>query len=62
MVIGLVRNGPPALVPAVPVVCRFTVVADPDQFSAIVTEVADQRYIGTAVTLQLAAGFTNAWP
>ena len=35
----------------------FWVVADSAQFSAIVTEVADQRYVGTALTLQLAAGF-----
>lgn len=57
VVIGLVRNGPPALVVAVAMIWGFTVVADSAQFSAIVTEVADQRYVGTAVTLQLAAGF-----
>jgi hypothetical protein len=34
------------------------VVADSAQFSAMVTEVADQRYVGTALTLQLAIGFT----
>jgi hypothetical protein len=36
----------------------FWVVADSAQFSTLVTEVADQRYVGTAVTLQLALGFT----
>ena len=36
----------------------FWVVADSAQFSAVVTEVAEQRYVGTAVTLQLAIGFT----
>ena len=35
----------------------FWVVADSAQFSTIVTEVADQAYVGTAVTLQLAVGF-----
>ncbi len=35
----------------------FWVVADSAQFSTIVTEHADQRYIGTALTLQLAVGF-----
>lgn len=30
---------------------------DSAQFSAIVTEVADQSSVGTAITLQLAAGF-----
>ena len=36
----------------------FTVVADSAQFSTIVTELADQAYVGTALTLQLAVGFT----
>lgn len=36
----------------------FWVVADSAQFSAIVTETADQHYVGTALTLQLALGFT----
>ncbi len=35
----------------------FWVVADSAQFSTIVTEVADQRYVGTALTVQLALGF-----
>jgi hypothetical protein len=42
---------------AVALTWGFWVVADSAQFSAIVTEVADQAYVGTAVTLQLAAGF-----
>ena len=44
----------------------FTVVADSAQFSAMVTELADQSYVGTALTLQLAVGFvltvTTIWP
>ena len=36
----------------------FTVVADSAQFSTIVTERAEQAYVGTALTLQLAIGFT----
>jgi MFS family permease len=43
---------------AVGLVWGFWVVADSAQFSAIVTEVAEQKYVGTAVTLQLALGFT----
>jgi len=35
----------------------FTVVADSAQFSALVTETAVERYRGTALTLQTAAGF-----
>ncbi|MEL6983078.1 MAG: MFS transporter, partial [Actinomycetota bacterium] len=42
-----------------------TVVADSAQFSAIVSERADQAYVGTALTLQLAVGFlfttTTIW-
>lgn len=32
-------------------------VADSAQFSTIVTEVGDQAYVGTALTVQLALGF-----
>ena len=35
----------------------ISVVADSAQFSTIVTEVADQRYVGTALTMQTAMGF-----
>lgn len=58
VVIGLVRTAPVPVVLGVALVWGFWVVADSAQFSAIVTELADQRYVGTAVTLQLAAGFT----
>jgi MFS family permease len=34
-----------------------TVVGDSAQFSTIVTETADQSYVGTALTIQLASGF-----
>ena len=43
---------------AVAVFWGFWVVADSAQFSSIVTETSEQRYAGTAVTLQLAMGFT----
>jgi MFS family permease len=56
--IGLLWGGPTWLVVAVGVVWGFAVVADSPQFSAIVTEVGDQAYIGTALTLQVAVGFT----
>ena len=35
----------------------FWVVADSAQFSTIVTESVDARYVGTALTAQLATGF-----
>ncbi len=56
-VIGFV-DGPFVVVLILGLVWGFWVVADSAQFSAVVTEVAEQRYVGTAVTLQLALGFT----
>ncbi|MBW3659375.1 MAG: MFS transporter, partial [Actinobacteria bacterium] len=53
-VAGPVWAGPPVLVLAVVLFWGFWVVADSAQFSTLVTEVADQRYVGTAVTMQLA--------
>jgi MFS family permease len=56
--IGLVAQWSAWLALAIGVVWGFTVVADSAQFSTIVTELADQAYVGTALTLQLAVGFT----
>jgi MFS family permease len=57
LLIGLLFGAPTWLVLAVSLVWGFTVVGDSAQFSTIVTEVADQAYVGTALTLQLAGGF-----
>lgn len=35
----------------------ISVIADSAQFSAIISEVSDQRYVGTALTMQTALGF-----
>lgn len=58
ILIGLLFEASPVVIAFVGLVWGFTVVADSAQFSTIVTEVADQAYVGTAVTLQLAIGFT----
>jgi MFS family permease len=58
VLIGLLFGGPIWLVLVIALVWGFTVVADSAQFSTMVTELADQAYVGTALTLQLAAGFT----
>jgi len=42
---------------AVSIVWGVAVVADSAQFSAIVSEVSDRRYVGTALALQTAVGF-----
>ena len=56
--IGLLLSAPAWLVLAVGLVWGFAVVADSAQFSTMVTELADQAYVGTALALQLAVGFT----
>ncbi|MDX1621964.1 MAG: MFS transporter [Nitriliruptorales bacterium] len=58
LVVGLAWGGPTWVVVAIVLVWGVTVVADSAQFSTIVTEVSDQRYVGTALTLQLAIGFS----
>ena len=55
--IGLLFGAPAPVLLALALVWGFAVVADSAQFSGMVTEYADQRYVGTALTLQLAGGF-----
>jgi Major Facilitator Superfamily len=56
--IGLLISTPPWLLVAVALVWGFPVVAASSQFSTMVTELADQAYVGTALTIQLALGFS----
>jgi MFS family permease len=56
LVAGLLYSSPPLLT-AVCVVWGFAVVADSAQFSAAVSELADPRYVGTALTVQTSLGF-----
>jgi MFS family permease len=58
LLIGLLFNAPTWVVLLVGLVWGFAVVGDSAQFSTMVTEHADQAYVGTALTLQLALGFT----
>ncbi len=58
LTIGLLYGRAPWTVLALGVVWGISVVADSAQFSTVVTEVADPAYVGTALTLQLAIGFT----
>jgi MFS family permease len=57
VLIGLLFGSPTWLVFLVSLVWGFAIVADSAQFSTMVTELADQAYVGTALTLQLAGGF-----
>ena len=49
--------GNPGILTAVCCVWGFAVVADSAQFSAAVSELADPRYVGTALTMQTSLGF-----
>ena len=54
---GALFGSPAWLLLIVGLLWGFTVVADSAQFSTMVTELADQAYVGTALTMQLAVGF-----
>ena len=54
---GFTTRMPLAVTAILAIAWGASVVADSAQFSAIVTEVTDQHQVGTALTVQLAAGF-----
>jgi MFS family permease len=57
LLVGVAGAWSAAAALVVGIVWGFTVVADSAQFSTLVTELADQAYVGTALALQLAVGF-----
>lgn len=57
LVIGFLFGGNPILLIIIAAIWGATVVADSAQFSACVTELSDQRYVGTALTMQTCIGF-----
>ncbi len=57
VVAGFLIEAPLPIVLGIGLVWGYWVVADSAQFSTIVTEVTDPRYVGTALTMQLAIGF-----
>jgi MFS family permease len=58
LIIGFLADASPMVVLVIGLVWGATVIADSAQFSTMVTELADQAYVGTALTIQLALGFT----
>ncbi|THF88634.1 MFS transporter [Deinococcus sp. KSM4-11] len=56
--LAILVNAPPAVVLGISVFWGFWIIADSAQFSTIVSEIADPAYVGTAMTAQLALGFT----
>lgn len=57
LIVGLFFAAPTWSLLLVGLVWGFAVVGDSAQYSAMVTELADQAYVGTALTLQTALGF-----
>ncbi|MDO5740189.1 MAG: MFS transporter [Ornithinimicrobium sp.] len=62
LLIGWLADGPVWLVVAVALVWGFWVIPDSPQFSALITQVADQRYVGSTLTLQMALGYVVTIP
>lgn len=57
LMIGRLFGGSPLWLVLLGLLWGFAVVADSAQFSACVSELADEEYIGTALTLQTSLGF-----
>lgn len=57
LLIGLLFGGNPFLLVLVAAIWGTTVVADSAQFSTCVTELGNQQYLGTALTIQTCIGF-----
>ena len=58
VVAGFLMDAPLVILLGLGLIWGFWVAADSAQFSVIVTEVVDRRCVGTALTIQVAAGFT----
>ncbi|HEU4478851.1 MAG TPA: MFS transporter, partial [Pyrinomonadaceae bacterium] len=57
LLIGFLFGGSPVLILAVAALWGATIVADSAQFSTCVTELGNQQYMGTALTIQTCIGF-----
>jgi MFS family permease len=57
LTIGIFYGGNPLILTLIALIWGFFVVADSAQFSASISELADKRYVGTALTLQTSMGF-----
>lgn len=57
LIVGLLFGAHPSALLIVAAIWGASVVADSAQFSACVTELGDQQYIGTALTIQTCLGF-----
>jgi MFS family permease len=57
LAIGFAFDGPTWLFTTILVIWGISVIGDSAQFSAMITELADQRFVGTALSVQLGLGF-----
>jgi MFS family permease len=57
LLIGLIYGRSPWILGVIGIIWGVSIIADSAQFSTLITEHADQRYVGTALTFQLAIGF-----
>jgi len=57
LLVGFLFGANPYLLLIIAVIWGASVVADSAQFSSCITELGDQQYIGTALTLQMCLGF-----
>jgi MFS family permease len=57
LMIGCFFTGPSWVFVMIALIWGFTVVADSAQFSASVSELSDQKFVGSALTFQMAIGF-----
>jgi MFS family permease len=57
LLIGALFQAPAWMLITIAAIWGASVVADSAQFSACVTELSDQRYVGTALTMQTSIGF-----
>lgn len=57
LAVGLAFDGPSWLFITILVIWGVSVIGDSAQFSAMVTELSDQRFVGTALSVQLGLGF-----
>jgi MFS family permease len=57
LAIGFAFDGPTWLFITLLVIWGISIIGDSAQFSAMVTELADQRFVGTALSVQLGLGF-----
>ena len=57
LAMGFLFTGPLWLFMLVAIIWGISVIGDSAQFSAAITELADRRFVGTALSVQLGAGF-----